>query len=126
MEDGTAKVIEKVRFENNLTYNERVKKYIDILNLGVRNIKVYGINMFGKHKLSFVEAENHIAFEKNMIYNSYEVEYNTKQIVKKFNDKYAFEFPFVVDYRINERDIVKDKVKEDKGKLETLPGIIEK
>ena len=27
MEDGTAKVIEKVRFENNLTYNERVKKY---------------------------------------------------------------------------------------------------
>lgn len=128
MEDGTAKVIEKVRFENNLTYNERVKKYIDVLNLGVRNIKVYGINMFGKHKLSFIEAENHIAFEKNIIYNSYEVEYTTKQIVKKFNDKYAFEFPFVVDYRINEKDIVrdKDKVKEDKGKLETLPGIIEK
>ena len=43
MEDGTAKVIEKVRFENNLTYNEKVKKYIDILNLEARNIRIYGI-----------------------------------------------------------------------------------
>ena len=30
MEDGTVKVVEKVRFENNFTYNEKVKKYIDI------------------------------------------------------------------------------------------------
>ena len=33
MEDGTAKVIEKVRFENNLTYNEKVKKCIELAQL---------------------------------------------------------------------------------------------
>ena len=126
MEDGTAKVIEKVRFENNLTYNEKVKKYIDILNLEVRNIRIYGINILGKHKISFVEAENYIAFDKSIIYDSYEIEYTTKQIVKKFNDKYAFEFPFAIDYRINEKDIVKNTEKEKNNKIETLPGIIEK
>ena len=126
MEDGTVKVIEKVRFENNLTYNEKVKKYIDILNLEARNIRIYGINILGKHKISFVEAENYIAFDKSIIYDSYEIEYTTKQIVKKFNDKYAFEFPFVIDYRINEKDIVKNTEKEKNNKIETLPGIIEK
>ena len=126
MEDGTAKVIEKVRFENNLTYNEKVKKYIDILNLEARNIRIYGINILGKHKISFVEAENYIAFDKSIIYDSYEIEYTTKQIVKKFNDKYAFEFPFAIDYRINEKDIVKNTEKEKNNKIETLPGIIEK
>ena len=126
MEDGTAKVIEKVRFENNLTYNEKVKKYIDILNLEARNIRIYGINILGKHKVSFVEAENYIAFDKSIIYDSYEIEYITKQIVKKFNDKYAFEFPFAIDYRINEKDIVKNTEKEKNNKIETLPGIIEK
>ena len=126
MEDGTAKVIEKVRFENNLTYNEKVKKYIDILNLEARNIRIYGINILGKHKISFVEAENYIAFDKSIIYDSYEMEYTTKQIVKKFNDKYAFEFPFAIDYRINEKDIVKNIEKEKNNKIETLPGIIEK
>lgn len=126
MEDGTAKVIEKVRFENNLTYNEKVKKYIDILNLEARNIRIYGINILGKHKVSFVEAENYIAFDKSIIYDSYEIEYTTKQIVKKFNDKYAFEFPFAIDYRINEKDIVKNTEKEKNNKIETLPGIIEK
>ena len=126
MEDGTAKVIEKVRFENNLTYNEKVKKYIDILNLEARNIRIYGINILGKHKISFVEAENYIAFDKSIIYDSYEMEYTTKQIVKKFNDKYAFEFPFAIDYRINEKDIVKNTEKEKNNKIETLPGIIEK
>ena len=126
MEDGTAKVIEKVRFENNLTYNEKVKKYIDILNLEARNIRIYGINILGKHKISFVEAENYIAFDKSIIYDSYEIEYTTKQIVKKFNDKYAFEFPFAIDYRINEKDIVKNIEKEKNNKIETLPGIIEK
>lgn len=126
MEDGTAKVIEKVRFENNLTYNEKVKKYIDILNLEARNIRIYGINILGKHKVSFVEAENYIAFDKSIIYDSYEIEYTTKQIVKKFNDKYAFEFPFAIDYRINEKDIVKNIEKEKNNKIETLPGIIEK
>ena len=126
MEDGTAKVIEKVRFENNLTYNEKVKKYIDILNLEARNIRIYGINILGKHKISFVEAENYIAFDKSIIYDSYEIEYTTKQIVKKFNDKYAFEFPFAIDYRINEKDIVKKTEKEKNNKIETLPGIIEK
>ena len=126
MEDGTVKVIEKVRFENNLTYNEKVKKYIDILNLEARNIRIYGINIFGKHKISFVEAENYIAFDKSIIYDSYEIEYTTKQIVKKFNDKYAFEFPFAIDYRINEKDIVKNTEKEKNNKIETLPGIIEK
>ena len=126
MEDGTAKVIEKVRFENNLTYNEKVKKYIDILNLEARNIRIYGINILGKHKVSFVEAENYIAFDKSIIYDSYEIEYTTKQIVKKFNDKYAFEFPFAIDYRINEKEIVKNTEKEKNNKIETLPGIIEK
>ena len=126
MEDGTAKVIEKVRFENNLTYNEKVKKYIDILNLEARNIRIYGINILGKHKVSFVEAENYIAFDKSIIYDSYEIEYTTKQIVKKFNDKYAFEFPFAIDYRINEKEIVKNIEKEKNNKIETLPGIIEK
>ena len=126
MEDGTAKVIEKVRFENNLTYNEKVKKYIDILNLEARNIRIYGINILGKHKVSFVEAENYIAFDKSIIYDYYEIEYTTKQIVKKFNDKYAFEFPFAIDYRINEKDIVKNIEKEKNNKIETLPGIIEK
>ena len=126
MEDGTAKVIEKVRFENNLTYNEKVKKYIDILNLEARNIRIYGINILGKHKISFVEAENYIAFDKSIIYDSYEIEYTTKQIVKKFNDKYAFEFPFVIDYRINEKEILKNTEKEKNNKIETLPGIIEK
>ena len=126
MEDGTAKVIEKVRFENNLTYNEKVKKYIDILNLEARNIRIYGINILGKHKVSFVEAENYIAFDKSIIYDSYEIEYTTKQIVKKFNDKYAFEFPFAIDYRINEKDIVKNTENEKNNKIETLPGIIEK
>lgn len=126
MEDGTAKVIEKVRFENNLTYNEKVKKYIDILNLEARNIRIYGINILGKHKISFVEAENYIAFDKSIIYDSYEMEYTTKQIFKKFNDKYAFEFPFAIDYRINEKDIVKNTEKEKNNKIETLPGIIEK
>ena len=126
MEDGTAKVIEKVRFENNLTYNEKVKKYIDILNLEARNIRIYGINILGKHKISFFEAENYIAFDKSIIYDSYEIEYTTKQIVKKFNDKYAFEFPFAIDYRINEKDIVKNTEKEKNNKIETLPGIIEK
>lgn len=126
MEDGTAKVIEKVRFENNLTYNEKVKKYIDILNLEARNIRIYGINILGKHKISFVEAENYIAFDKSIIYDSYEMEYTTKQIVKKFNDKYAFEFPFAIDYRINEKEIVKNTEKEKNNKIETLPGIIEK
>lgn len=126
MEDGTAKVIEKVRFENNLTYNEKVKKYIDILNLEARNIRIYGINILGKHKISFVEAENYIAFDKSIIYDSYEIEYTTKQIVKKFNDKYAFEFPFAIDYRINEKEIVKNTEKEKNNKIETLPGIIEK
>ena len=126
MEDGTVKVIEKVRFENNLTYNEKVKKYIDILNLEARNIRIYGINILGKHKISFVEAENYIAFDKSIIYDSYEIEYTTKQIVKKFNDKYAFEFPFAIDYRINEKDIVKNNEKEKNNKIETLPGIIEK
>lgn len=126
MEDGTVKVIEKVRFENNLTYNEKVKKYIDILNLEARNIRIYGINILGKHKISFVEAENYIAFDKSIIYDSYEMEYTTKQIVKKFNDKYAFEFPFAIDYRINEKDIVKNTEKEKNNKIETLPGIIEK
>ena len=126
MEDGTAKVIEKVRFENNLTYNEKVKKYIDILNLEARNIRIYGINILGKHKVSFVEAENYIAFDKSIIYDYYEIEYTTKQIVKKFNDKYAFEFPFAIDYRINEKEIVKNTEKEKNNKIETLPGIIEK
>ena len=126
MEDGTAKVIEKVRFENNLTYNEKVKKYIDILNLEARNIRIYGINILGKHKISFVEAENYIAFDKSIIYDSYEIEYTTKQIIKKFNDKYAFEFPFAIDYRINEKEIVKNTEKEKNNKIETLPGIIEK
>ena len=126
MEDGTAKVIEKVRFENNLTYNEKVKKYIDILNLEARNIRIYGINILGKHKISFVEAENYITFDKSIIYDSYEIEYTTKQIVKKFNDKYAFEFPFAIDYRINEKDIVKNTENEKNNKIETLPGIIEK
>ena len=112
MEDGTVKVIEKVRFENNLTYNEKVKKYIDILNLEARNIRIYGINILGKHKISFVEAENYIAFDKSIIYDSYEIEYTTKQIVKKFNDKYAFEFPFAIDYRINEKVIVKNTEKK--------------
>ena len=126
MEDGTAKVIEKVRFENNLTYNEKVKKYIDILNLEARNIRIYGINILGKHKISFVEAENYITFDKSIIYDSYEIEYTTKQIVKKFNDKYAFEFPFAIDYRINEKEIVKNTEKEKNNKIETLPGIIEK
>lgn len=126
MEDGTAKVIEKVRFENNLTYNEKVKKYIDILNLEARNIRIYGINILGKHKVSFVEAENYIAFDKSIIYDSYEIEYTTKQIVKKFNDKYAFEFPFAIDYRINEKEIVKNTENEKNNKIETLPGIIEK
>ena len=126
MEDGTAKVIEKVRFENNLTYNEKVKKYIDILNLEARNIRIYGINILGKHKISFVEAENYIAFDKSIIYDSYEIEYTTKQIVKKFNDKYAFEFPFAIDYRINEKEILKNTEKEKNNKIETLPGIIEK
>lgn len=126
MEDGTAKVIEKVRFENNLTYNEKVKKYIDILNLEARNIRIYGINILGKHKISFVEEENYIAFDKSIIYDSYEMEYTTKQIVKKFNDKYAFEFPFAIDYRINEKEIVKNTEKEKNNKIETLPGIIEK
>ena len=126
MEDGTAKVIEKVRFENNLTYNEKVKKYIDILNLEARNIRIYGINILGKHKISFVESENYIAFDKSIIYDSYEIEYTTKQIVKKFNDKYAFEFPFAIDYRINEKEIVKNTEKEKNNKIETLPGIIEK
>ena len=126
MEDGTAKVIEKVRFENNLRYNEKVKKYIDILNLEARNIRIYGINILGKHKISFVEAENYIAFDKSIIYDSYEIEYTTKQIVKKFNDKYAFEFPFAIDYRINEKEIVKNTEKEKNNKIETLPGIIEK
>ena len=126
MEDGTVKVIEKVRFENNLTYNEKVKKYIDILNLEARNIRIYGINILGKHKISFVEAENYIAFDKSIIYDSYEMEYTTKQIVKKFNDKYAFEFPFAIDYRINEKEIVKNTEKEKNNKIETLPGIIEK
>ena len=126
MEDGTAKVIEKVRFENNLTYNEKVKKYIDILNLEARNIRIYGINILGKYKVSFVEAENYIAFDKSIIYDSYEIEYTTKQIVKKFNDKYAFEFPFAIDYRINEKEIVKNTEKEKNNKIETLPGIIEK
>ena len=126
MEDGTVKVIEKVRFENNLTYNEKVKKYIDILNLEARNIRIYGINMLGKHKVSFVEAENYIAFDKSIIYDSYEIEYTTKQIVKKFNDKYAFEFPFAIDYRINEKEIVKNTENEKNNKIETLPGIIEK
>lgn len=126
MEDGTAKVIEKVRFENNLTYNEKVKKYIDILNLEARNIRIYGINILGKHKISFVEAENYIAFDKSIIYDSYEMEYTTKQIVKKFNDKYAFEFPFAIDYRINEKEIVKNTENEKNNKIETLPGIIEK
>ena len=126
MEDGTVKVIEKVRFENNLTYNEKVKKYIDILNLEARNIRIYGINILGKHKISFVEAENYIAFDKSIIYDSYEIEYTTKQIVKKFNDKYAFEFPFAIDYRINEKEIVKNTEKEKNNKIETLPGIIEK
>ena len=126
MEDGTAKVIEKVRFENNLTYNEKVKKYIDILNLEARNIRIYGINILGKHKISFVEAENYIAFDKSIIYDYYEIEYTTKQIVKKFNDKYAFEFPFAIDYRINEKEIVKNTEKEKNNKIETLPGIIEK
>ena len=126
MEDGTVKVIEKVRFENNLTYNEKVKKYIDILNLEARNIKIYGINILGKHKILFVEAENYIAFDKSIIYDSYEIEYTTKQIVKKFNDKYAFEFPFAIDYRINEKEIVKNTEKEKNNKIETLPGIIEK
>ena len=126
MEDGTAKVIEKVRFENNLTYNEKVKKYIDILNLEARNIRIYGINILGKHKISFVEAENYIAFDKSIIYDSYEIEYTTKQIVKKFNDKYAFEFLFAIDYRINEKEIVKNTEKEKNNKIETLPGIIEK
>lgn len=126
MEDGTAKVIEKVRFENNLTYNEKVKKYIDILNLEARNIRIYGINILGKHKISFFEAENYIAFDKSIIYDSYEIEYTTKQIVKKFNDKYAFEFPFAIDYRINEKEIVKNTEKEKNNKIETLPGIIEK
>ena len=126
MEDGTAKVIEKVRFENNLTYNEKVKKYIDILNLEARNIRIYGINILGKHKISFVEAENYIAFDKSIIYDYYEIEYTIKQIVKKFNDKYAFEFPFAIDYRINEKDIVKNIEKEKNNKIETLPGIIEK
>ena len=126
MEDGTAKVIEKVRFENNLTYNEKVKKYIDILNLEARNIRIYGINILGKHKISFVEAENYIAFDKSIIYDSYEMEYTTKQIVKKFNYKYAFEFPFAIDYRINEKEIVKNTEKEKNNKIETLPGIIEK
>lgn len=126
MEDGTAKVIEKVRFENNLTYNEKVKKYIDILNLEARNIRIYGVNILGKHKVSFVEAENYIAFDKSIIYDYYEIEYTTKQIVKKFNDKYAFEFPFAIDYRINEKEIVKNTEKEKNNKIETLPGIIEK
>ena len=126
MEDGTAKVIEKVRFENNLTYNEKVKKYIDILNLEARNIRIYGINILGKHKISFVEAENYIAFDKSIIYDSYEIEYTTKQIVKKFNDKYAFEFPFAIDYRINEKEVIKNTEKEKNNKIETLPGIIEK
>ena len=126
MEDGTVKVIEKVRFENNLTYNEKVKKYIDILNLEARNIRIYGINILGKHKISFVEAENYIAFDKSIIYDSYEIEYTTKQIVKKFNDKYAFEFHFAIDYRINEKEIVKNTEKEKNNKIETLPGIIEK
>ena len=126
MEDGTAKVIEKVRFENNLTYNEKVKKYIDILNLEARNIRIYGINILGKHKISFVEAENYIAFDNRIIYASYEMEYTTKQIVKKFNDKYAFEFPFAIDYRINEKEIVKNTENEKNNKIETLPGIIEK
>ena len=126
MEDGTAKVIEKVRFENNLTYNEKVKKYIDILNLEARNIRIYGINILGKHKISFVEAENYIAFDKSIIYDSYEMEYTTKQIVKKFNDKYAFEFPFAIDYRINEKEVIKNTEKEKNNKIETLPGIIEK
>ena len=126
MEDGTVKVIEKVRFENNLTYNEKVKKYIDILNLEARNIRIYGINILGKHKISFVEAENYIAFDKSIIYDYYEIEYTTKQIVKKFNDKYAFEFPFAIDYRINEKEIVKNTEKEKNNKIETLPGIIEK
>ena len=128
MEDGTVKVVEKVRFENNFTYNEKVKKYIDILNLEARNIKVYGVNILGKHKISFVEAENYIAFEKSIIYGSYEIEYTTKQIVKKFNDKYAFELPFAIDYRVNEReDNKKSLVNEEKNdKIETLPGILEK
>ena len=126
MADGTAKVIEKVRFENNLTYNEKVKKYIDILNLEARNIRIYGINILGKHKISYFEAENYIAFDKSIIYDSYEIEYTTKQIVKKFNDKYAFEFPFAIDYRINEKEIVKNTEKEKNNKIETLPGIIEK
>ena len=126
MEDGTAKVIEKVRFENNLTYNEKVKKYINILNLEARNIRIYGINILGKHKVSFVEAENYIAFDKSIIYDYYEIEYTIKQIVKKFNDKYAFEFPFAIDYRINEKEIVKNTEKEKNNKIETLPGIIEK
>ncbi len=128
MEDGTVKVVENVRFENNLTYNEKVKKYIDILNLEARNIKVYGTNIFGKHKISFVEAENYIAFDKSIIYDSYEIEYTTKQIVKKFNDKYAFELPFAIDYRVNEReDNKKSVVNEEKNdKIETLPGILEK
>ena len=128
MEDGTVKVVEKVRFENNFTYNEKVKKYIDILNLEARNIKVYGVNILGKHKISFVEAENYIAFEKSIVYDSYEVEYTTKQIVKKFNDKYAFELPFAIDYRVNEREDNKKSVVNEKknDKIETLPGILEK
>ena len=101
-------------------------KYIDILNLEARNIRIYGINILGKHKISFVEAENYIAFDKSIIYDSYEIEYTTKQIVKKFNDKYAFEFPFAIDYRINEKEIVKNTEKEKNNKIETLPGIIEK
>ena len=57
--------------KTNLVDTEKVKKCIDLKTIDARNVKVYGINAFGKYKIESKTTDDCITFTKSIIYSSY-------------------------------------------------------
>lgn len=91
-EDGSSSIKEHIVYEKRFELTRTIVKTFEP-SMDVRDVKVYGNNIFGKHELKHDFDGTVLTFPKSAAYASYDIRYSSGNLVSKTKDnQYVLEF----------------------------------
>ncbi len=84
-EDGSSSIKEHIVYEKRFELTRTIIKTFEP-NMDVRDVKVYGNNIFGSHEIKHDFDGTVLTFPKSSIYASYDIKYSSGNLVSKTKD----------------------------------------
>lgn len=91
-EDGTISSTNLITFESrrNSEYTFSVNE-----NIEIKNVMVYGENIFGEHKLPYTRTNKGITFKLNQVYYKYKIVYDSQKVISIYDNQIIAELPVI-------------------------------